>query len=623
MKTFFKLTAWAILVVMTPTLATAQEVLTGFNHNITPPTKSRNAAALTLPFYDDFSGDALFPDSAKWSDFNVYINTGFPLRPVTRNAATLDVLDARGRVYDYAISNPFIAEYLTSNTIRLDSVFEPEPKALTPNDSIYFSFFYQPQGRGNAPEAHDSLVLEFGIVTGIDTLWHHVWSTPGTKLSAFLDENNGNYFKQVMIPITDAAYFKPGFCFRFYNYASIANSSLPSGRGNDDIWNIGVIYLNYGRSIADPSLPKISLTGDRSSFLNRYTAMPYKHYRANATAHVTEKYVLRISNLDNQPHQLKHFYTLDQVNGNQHYTFATHGTINAEPMTYSQPDTALVAQLYSMDFDRDSTSYLIRHYLSDSTCNPPLVDSMVYRQGFYNYFAYDDGIPEMGFGMIPSPGGSFAVKFELSKVDTLCGVQILINHTLNDANDQYFDIVVWKDNNGKPGNEVYRLNNRKPKWTEQIYNFSYYKFNDLVRLNGAFYIGIVQQGTGMLNVGFDTSRDCSRYNFYTNEYGSWQQSSYAGAIMIRPVVGKGDYIGIDENSVAEVTVYPTPAVSTLHIKGVTNGVSIALYDLSGRQVLQQPFANELPVSQLHEGLYLLNITTADGNIISKKIIIKP
>ena len=623
MKTIFKLTAWAILIMMVPVVATAQEILTGFNHNATPPVKSREATALTLPFYDDFSGNAIFPDATKWSDFNVYINSGFPSNAVTRNAATFDVLDAQGRVYDYAISNPFIAEYLTSAAIRLDSIFDPEPRALTSNDSVYFSFFYQPQGNGNAPEVHDSLVLEFGIITELDTLWHHVWSTPGMTLSEFLAENDSNYFKQVMIPITDMAYFNPGFCFRFYNYASIANSLLPSARGNDDNWNIDVVYLNYGRSVDAPSYPKVCLTGGNPSFLNRYTAMPYKHYCANATTHIAEKYALHISNLDNQPHQLKHRYILDQVNGNQHYTYSTHGTIDAAPMTYSQTDTALVAQLFSRDSDRDSTSYLIRHYLSDSTCNPPLVDSMVYRQGFYNYFAYDDGIPEMGFGVSPSPGGSFAVKFELSKVDTLCGVQILINRTLNDANDQYFDIVVWKDNNGKPGNEVYRLRNRKPQWDDQIYSFSYYKFEQLIRLNGVFHIGIVQQGNGMLNVGFDTSRDCSPYNHFTNEYGNWQQSSFTGTIMIRPVVGKGNYIGIDENVSTEVTVYPIPATSTLHITGVNNGVAIALYDLTGRKVMQQAYTDEIPVSQLRDGLYLLNITTTDGNVISRKIIVKP
>lgn len=622
MKTTFKLTGWGLLFCLVPFLATAQEVLTGFNHNVTLPSRSREAKAITLPFYDDFSNSKILPDSTKWSDFNVYVNSGFPLHPVTRNGATFDVLDAQGRVYDYAISNPFIAEYLTSNVIRLDSIFDPEPKALTPADSLYFSFFYQPQGNGNAPETLDSLVLEFGVTTGIDTMWRHAWSTPGMTLSKFLAENDSCYFKQVMIPITDTAFFKSGFCFRFYNYASIVNASQPTSRGNEDNWNIDVVYLNYGRSISDTSYPKVSFTGTAPSFLSRYRAMPYKHYRANPSAHITEKYPLHISNLDDKPHSLKHQYIVDQVNGEQHYTYSAHSAINAAPMTYSRPDTAMVAMLFSIDYDRDSTSYLIRHYISDSTCNPPMVDSMVYRQGFYNYFAYDDGTPEMGFGVQPSPGGAFAVKYELSELDTLRGVQILFNHTLNDANDQYFDIVVWKDNNGKPGDEAYRLSNRKPIWSDRIYQFAYYQFDKLIRMNGVFYIGIVQQGNGLLNVGFDSSEDHSQYN-YINVTGSWQQSSKPGAIMIRPVLGAGYYIGLDEGPDTKVSIYPIPASTSVHIEGITNGVSVDIYDLTGRRVMHRSFTSEIPLSQLRNGLYLLNITTADGNIISKKIIVKP
>lgn len=622
MKTIFKLTGWVLAICLTPALVTAQEVITGFNHGVTPPSRSREASVLTLPFYDDFSSSKIYPDSTRWADYNVYVNAGFPLNPVTRNGATFDVLDAQGRVYDYAISNPFIAEYLTSNAIRLDSIFDPEPHALTPNDSLVFSFFYQPQGNGNAPEAQDSLVLEFGLPNGMDTIWHHVWSTPGKTLAKFLQENDSVYFKQVMIPITDTAFFKREFCFRFYNYASIANNSLPSARGNEDNWNIDCIYLNYGRSNNDPSYPKVSFTGETPSFLSRYSSMPYRHYRANPTANIKEKFLVKISNLDNQPHQLTHRYTVDQVDGNQHYDYTSHRTINALPMTYSQPDSASVAQLFSLDYDRDSTSYIIRQYISDSTCIPPMVDSMVFKQGFYNYFAYDNGVPELGFGVEPSPGGAFAVRFELNEVDTVRGVQILFNRTLNDANNQYFDIVVWKDNNGKPGDEVYRLANRKPIWDEQLYKFAYYKFDQRVRLTGVFYVGIVQQGTGLLNVGFDTSKDNSRYNFI-NVTGSWQQSSKAGSIMIRPVVGAGYYIGIGETPASDqVNVYPNPANDVIHITGISDGTSITMYDITGRQVMTSSFIDEISTRQLRDGLYLLRITTANGDVVNKKIMVR-
>ena len=621
MKTISKLTGLLLALCLTPALATAQEVITGFNHGITSPAKTREVTPLTLPFLDDFSTSRVYPDSLLWADYNVYVNAGFPLNTVTRNGATFDVLDAQGRVYDYAISNPFIAEYLTSNPIRLDSVFSPDPHALTPADSLYFSFFYQPQGNGNAPEAQDSLVLEFGVIDGLDTLWHHVWSTPGQTLAHFLTENDSVFFKQVMIPIVDTAFFTPGFCFRFYNYASIASNAQPTSRGNEDNWNIDFVYLDRGRSLNDPSYPKVGITSTGPSFLSRYRCMPYKHYRANPTASIAEKFELKVSNLDSQSHQLVHRYTVDQVGGSQHYEYQTHRPFSTPAMTFSQPDTAMVAQLFAMDYDRDSTSFIIRQYVSDSTCNPPLVDSLVYTQGFYNYFAYDDGIPELGFGVEPSPGGAFAVRFELNELDTISGVQILFNHTLNDANNQYFDIVVWKDNNGKPGDEVYRLANRKPIWDDQIYKFAYYKFNKRVRLNGVFYVGIVQQGNGLLNVGFDASNDNSQYNFI-NVTGSWQQSSKAGSIMLRPVVGAGYFIGVEETESTDVSVYPNPAATTLHVAGLNQGASMAVYDMTGRQVNPTSFSDEINVSELHDGLYLLIVTNSDGSTITRKFMVK-
>ena len=123
-------------------------------------------------------------------------------------------------------------------------------------------------------------------------------------------------------------------------------------------------------------------------------------------------------------------------------------------------------------------------------------------------------------------------------------------------------------------------------------------------------------------MGFDASSDYAQYNFI-NVTGSWQPSSKHGAIMLRPVVGAGYYIGVDENIDREVTVYPIPTSTTLYIEGVNDGSSIALYDLTGRKVMQRSFTDEIPVSQLQGGLYFLNITTADGKIITKKIIVKP
>ena len=250
-----------------------------------------------------------------------------------------------------------------------------------------------------------------------------------------------------------------------------------------------------------------------------------------------------------------------------------------------------------------------------------MVDSMVYRMGMYNYYAYDDGTPELGFGVRPA-GGRFAVRFDLADYDTIQGVQLLFNHTLNDANNNYFDIVIWKDENGRPGEEIYRLESQRPQWQEQIYRFSYYRFDKTVALAGAFYLGIEQRSDDLINIGFDTSIDNIQYN-YVNTNGSWQQSSKHGSLMIRPVVGASYFIGVQEDEeTATLQLYPNPVRSTLHIEGDIEGGQVRIYDLLGRMVYQNEFKTEIPVDQLNDGLYFLNVTTRDGRVINQKFLIE-
>lgn len=679
-----------------------QEILTGFQRGTAKAlsTKAAQDHVTTLPFFDDFSTANIYPDSTKWCDRFAFVNDGFPMFPPNRKAATLDVLDETGAVYSNAISNPFVAESLTSVRIRLDSVFVPEAKALTPADSLYLSFRYQPQGYGNAPESHDSLVLEFGITaqheeffglgyndysvdeilahvsndtlfpgdtifafgdgcytsfftvipdtlvsgddnvisipcdsifyTVTDTTWHHIWSAAGQSLESFMADNGGDYFKQVMIPITNLNYFSPDFCFRFYNYASIVSSANPTERGNEDIWNIDLVYLNRGRTMHDTNYPKVTFSGQTPSFLSRYRSMPYRQYRTNPTSAISERLQLYIANLDNAQHNVHYYYKVEQVNGNQEFGYDGGSTV-LDPynesgfLACSGDDAALacpyVAKLFALDYDRDTTSFLIRHYISDSTSNPPLVDSMVYHQGFYNYYAYDDGVPELGYGVEPAYG-SFAVKFEVSAYDTIRGVQLLFNHTLNDANNQPFNIIVWKDNNGRPGDELYSLDNQIPEWDGQPYRFSYYEFPDRVYVNGVFYIGIEQQSAGSINIGFDGSNDNHQYNFF-NVSGSWQNSQFAGSLAIRPVVGPDSFYAAEEHHDDAIRLYPNPSNGILHIDGVEQQTqaTTTIFDLMGRMLYRASFQPEISVSELDNGLYFISITTEDGKVISKKFMI--
>ena len=577
----------AVFVLIVVPALHAQEVLTGLPVNYIVERKAlkmkenagfktaaqRQASLLTLPFFDDFTTSRVFPDSHRWVERATFINNSFCYRPPNQWVATFDALDSTGNIYGAARSEPFKADRLTSQPLRLDSVFVPAPVKLSPADSLYLSFYYQPQGMGDAPETGDSLVLAFRELTGntvfshidsiwisvnnflntpqdtlhpLDTLrakapcdtsfylvnyktlvwgdsilfpcdsvftpgtaWHTVWKVPGMTLKDF-QKKYGKDFVQVMVPIRDTACFYKGFQFRFFNYASIANNINPGWKSNVDEWNLDYVYLNSERSAADTTHRAIGFSGTNPVFLKHYTQMPYRQYRSNPTNSLTPDFHVYIDNLDKTSHKIHYYYEVSQVNGLFAYSydggnctlppFYKFGFQNCNSGCGAAQACPPVNSLFSLDYDRDTTSYLIRHYISDSTVSPPLVDSMVYRQGFYNEYAYDDGVPEMGYSLEPA-GAELAYRFKINVADTLRALRIYFNK-IKDAPSQFFDLLVWRNNNGKPGEVIYRQKNLRVQWEKGIYPFFTYRLDTPVMVSGTFYVGYQQQNQS-LNIGFE------------------------------------------------------------------------------------------------------------------------
>lgn len=161
--------------------SSAQEVLTGLGHNpmimSQEKAKTREDVTIELPFFDDFSNYVGYPKANLWADRQAFVNNTYPVYPPSIGVVTLDALDENGKIYPYAETQPFGADTLTSNSIRMD-LYPIFGRPLYPSDSVYFSFYYQPGGAskkyppveweriGDKPETGDSLILEFGYPTG-------------------------------------------------------------------------------------------------------------------------------------------------------------------------------------------------------------------------------------------------------------------------------------------------------------------------------------------------------------------------------------------------------------------------------------------------------------------------
>jgi hypothetical protein len=70
------------------------------------------------------------------------------------------------------------------------------------------------------------------------------------------------------------------------------------------------------------------------------------------------------------------------------------------------------------------------------------------------------------------------------------------------------------------------------------------------------------------------------------------------------------------NIINDVAIYPNPATDKIYIKTKPNEVikSIRLFDISGTSIKAQITGNEIDVSMLANGLYIIEITNAQGNI---------
>ncbi|MBQ5856121.1 MAG: T9SS type A sorting domain-containing protein [Bacteroidales bacterium] len=620
-----------IIILLIGLNCSAQEYLSGFSYETKTVDRRQDlrgrSSAIQLPFFDDFTESDVYPDVSKWQSNDVLVNSGFPVFPTNYNAATLDILDVTGKVYSNASSSPFIADSLISNPISL--------KGITPADSVYFSFYYQPQGNGDAPETSDSLVLMIGCHTDTVFVWNHIWSAAGISLDSFLIANEGNYFKQVMIPIVDDKYFENEIVILFYNYGSVPSTMYPNDRSNVDNWNIDFVYLNKNRTFDDTTFPLVTFSEKMPSLLKRYQSMPYRQYVSNPTVAMVTDYNMYIANLDSVGASVE--YTLHVENVATEWSFdysskwcnvspfATNGFQNCNGDNATQACPHLKNFLFDMNDKIDTATYRITNIISvDEATSNAKGDTLYGLQSFKNYYAYDDGIPERGYGVVPGES-CFASQFSISMPDTLSGVYLLFNRTHKDANYDFFDIVVWNNNNGKPGNEIYRLENQRPIWDDdEIYKFAYYPFDKILKVNGIIYVGIMQHEKESINIGFDASKDNSQYNFYDVGYG-WENSSMKGSLMIRPVLGN-DMTYIKEENHTQKTrlgLYPNPSKNEINISELESQSceEIMIFDMTGR--LKKCFANDvkLDISDLPNGLYMIRVVTEEGKIFTEKFMI--
>ncbi len=566
------------------------------------------ADTLELPFFDDFANSFIYPDSTIWMDKFAFISNEYGKNPVSYGVATLDAINQYGAVYTHLPSiSSAIADYMTSKPIRLNVNVE---------DSVYLSFYYQAGGFGNSPELRDSLVLQFKAP---ETQWQSVWHVGGGSIM--------DTFKLVLIPIVNEEWLVDGFQFRFLNYASVSSNYEPSWVSNTDHWNIDYIKMDTARTYTDTLNNEAAFVENFTSMIDGFENVPWKHFKTNAAELMKDSlfYVFNNTTLNTTLNIIRQCEVFDLSTNSLEY-FEYNDNDNIDPQSTLEYKQFLD---YVFDSDEeDSVTFLIKGFLgTDFTSERNIYrwnDTIHYYQKFSNYYAYDDGTAEKGYGITGqnTAYSSLAYQFTPIVADTLYGVYIHFNQVMNEGNRKYFFLNVWADNDGIPGDTLYQKIGVIPEYSDEINGFMYYALDTALFIDTTFYIGWTKTTDDMLNCGFDLNRVSNQHLFY-NVSGDWVNSAIEGALMVRPVLGSQPQV----SNVPQITqsqefeIYPNPASNEFKISVFSDYNMIQIFDASGKLVFSDDSKSEINISSLNNGMYYVKLISETDVYKTQKLLI--
>lgn len=248
-------------------------------------------------------------------------------------------------------------------------------------------------------------------------------------------------------------------------------------------------------------------------------------------------------------------------------------------------------------------------------------------QVFGSYYAYDDGSAEVGYG-VQGVGSKLAHEFDIKKADTLTAFQIYFTPIQYNHSAQSVRLKIWSSLN--PEVEVY--SQPASIFSSPIYSntneFLNYQLDVPVYLGaGTYYIGWEKISSEFLNVGWDLNTN-NRTKVHINAVGVWQNASFDGTLMLRPVFGSyaDPQVNVEEleNHPTNLRVYPNPARDQLYFDINQQGnYRVDLMTLAG-QVLHTVDATEgqISLSSISSGLYIVRLTNLENQVTNyQKVII--
>lgn len=630
--TFFKAFLLAGFLLINTTLAFAQPKLYPIKlHSEEAPsfktakTQGDSAIFVTIPFFEDFANQFGSPDTSLWqAGEGVFVNNTFGINTPTIGVATFDGLQESGLPYSLdALGLTGEADRLTSHCFDLTG--------YVPADDLTLSFYWQAQGLGELPNAEDFLKLEFRDDQGE---WVEQWHVTGDTLTPFNLEE---------ITLIDPSFFHDKFQFRFVNFGRLS--------GGYDTWNIDYIYFNKfaDRSATFPS--DFGFKTNISPTINTYTSVPARHFLSNINTLWNDTIATEVRSVFSQSNNLRDVSLATVVHAPDTFSknFVKQEVLPDSFITIYEEDTTIFltpddTAIISFNNDQDllnglsnMDSFAISHtFILDNgefAGDFPIVranDTVRSLSVFSDYYAYDDGTAELGYG-VNERFGKIAVQFELLEPDTLRYIDVFLAQLGGQASGS-FKIKVWESIDTVGGEEVelYSTASLPILYPEGINTFQRLSldFDDYLPLpKGTFFLGIEQLSDQNIMIGFDKNNDNGSKIFYNLGNKWFQNKQFNGSLMLRPAFEFPSTVtGIDEDLAAlkGVKAYPNPTRNQLWLDGEID--QITLYSMSGKAILSQELSRErihhIQLPNLQQGLYILKMQKGKA-VSSKKIVIIP
>jgi hypothetical protein len=574
---------------------------------------------LELPFFDDFYPLDVYPNANFWEDSFTYVNATLPVLPPTIGVATFDGLNAKGQPYSFLADDYGLADVLTSLPINLGG--------LENINNVYLSFFWQPEGLGEAPDFEggdvsnqDSLIVEFKDYAGT---WTMMWSVTGDTLHPF---------KQEFIHVVDT-FLHNDFQFRFKSKGRLT--------GAIDHWHIDYVILDQNRdSIIEANIPELAYQYYPSPLITPYYVMPYNQFDSSFVADTHRVFIQ--NNFIQATTDIIDFYTATEL---------SNGTVlnnYAGPSADIGPELSFSINYEKFDIPDDVSEDTVtirvdyRFLVSaEDTGNVVSIrnNRIIKDQVFSNFYAYDDGSAERAYALEVRRGdalfGRAALKYNAKVEDTLQAVKMQFVNFNEDLDDISFSLYVYGALPSDTTEEVLlyyqpdiSISDLPPGDTTNAFNnFSYVPIlpefilsgEEKLLIEGDFYIAYEVGIDVVLNIGFDLNFDASPFHYYNFGMG-WFLTNLTGALMMNPVLGAPlpeEYVvSVNEEVLAafDFALFPNPVNTAMSIQSNVKNGFIQVMDMLGRTIMELNWnANGfINVRDLQTGMYILRLTDLES-----------